>query len=118
MLRTKGVASGGLTLLDANYRRTDDQVIADAVRRSRTMPHHVVMGLRDIYLHHRSVKALPVLLRAYTDGDCACCRSQIVQAIVHCRVLPDQILKECQFDSYDDTRKLTRRLIARRGLAA
>jgi len=115
LLQTRGIESGGLTLLEVNYRRSDDQVIVDAVKRSRTMPHGAVMSLRNIYVHHHSARALPALLRAYNDGDCAYCRWGIVQAMVYCRVLPEKIINECQFDSYDDTRKLARRLIARRG---
>jgi len=115
LLQVKGLDSGGLALLEANYRRSDDTVIADAAHRyRRSLPHHIVMDLRDIYGNHRSARALPVLLRAYREGDCGYCRWWVVQAMQHCGVLPDDIVDECQFDSYDGTRRLASRLIARR----
>ncbi len=119
ILQTEALEAGGLALLQSNYHRSDDPVIADAVRRHRkSLPHHIVMELREIYENHRSARALPVLLRAYREGECAYCRSQIVKAMHRARVLPDEILHECQFDSYDETRAFARRLITRRGRAA
>jgi hypothetical protein len=72
------------------------------------------MAVAGIYNRHRSANALPALLRVYKKGDCSFCRSKIVKAMNHCGVLPDEILKECLHDSYDETRQFAKRLIAKR----
>ncbi|MEA4848117.1 MAG: hypothetical protein VB106_12885, partial [Clostridiaceae bacterium] len=53
---------------------------------------------------------------AYRNGECSFCRSDIVTAMGKNGVLPDRILLECQYDSYDETRKYANRLVKRRGL--
>ena len=114
LLTTQGLDSGGLALLEANYRRSDEAVIADALRRfHRHLPHHIVMDLRDIYDYHRSVHALPILLRAYREGECGHCRWWIVKAMQRSRILPKDIVDECRFDSYTNTRNLAGQIIAR-----
>jgi hypothetical protein len=118
MLRTRGLDSGGLSLLNANYRRADDSVITDAVRRyRRILPHHVVADLRDIYESHRSARSLPALLRAYRDSECAHCRAGIVRAMHRARVLPAEVLQECRLDSLEETRRFADRLINQRRAA-
>ena len=112
LLETQGLDSGGLALLEANYRRSDDAVIAVAMRHYRNnLPHFIVGVLGLIYTRHRSANAAPVLLRSYREGECAFCRFGIVQAMQRSGTLPPDILNECQYDSYEDTRKLARRLI-------
>jgi hypothetical protein len=54
--------------------------------------------------------ALPVLLHVYQRGDCSHCRYNIVKAMHHCKVLTDEILAECLYDSYEDTREFAKRL--------
>lgn len=119
ILRTRGRDSGGLSLLNANYRRSDDAVIIDAVRRyRRNLPHHVVADLRNIYESHRSARSLPALLRAYRDSECAHCRAGIVRAMHRAQVLPAELLQECRFDSLEETRRFADRVIAQRGATA
>ncbi|MCL2671500.1 MAG: hypothetical protein FWF10_05645 [Clostridiales bacterium] len=118
LLENKGLESGALSLLYRNYRKSDDAVILRAMEKTKTISHDVQMDLRDIYTHHRSTAALPILLRAYQKGDCSFCRCGIVQAMQHCGVLTDDMLEECLYDSYDDTRKFARRVKRRRERAA
>jgi hypothetical protein len=114
LLETKGVNSLALDLLSENYRKSDDVIIAKVIKQSASISHHMQMSIGSIYRNNRSANALPILLRIYREGECSYCREGIVRAMNHCGVLSDDILEECLFDSYDDTRKYAKRVIARR----
>jgi len=113
LLKRKGLSSFALALLKKNYNKADDTLIAELIGKLTVIPHHVQMDIGNIYTCHRSADALPILLRVYQKGDCAFCRHYIVKAMHHCGVLPDTILEECLYDSYDETRDFVKRLIKR-----
>jgi len=113
LLITKGLGSFALGLLIENYKKTDDVIIAELIKKASNIPHHVQQDLRDIYQRRRSANAFPILLRVYNKGECSFCRFGIVEAMHHSHVLPDEILSECLFDSYEDTRKFAERLMKR-----
>lgn len=106
----------GLTLLKENWKKSDDPLIRKVITKSQRISHYMQMDLRDIYSRHRSSTCGEILIHAYRNGDCSFCRSEIVTAMGKNGVLTDNILLECQYDSYDETRKYARRLIKRRGL--
>ena len=106
----------GLTLLKENWKKSDDPLIRRLVVKSQRVPHYMQMDLRDIYSKHRSSSCGEILLHVYRNGECSFCRSEIVTAMGKNGVLADKILLECQYDSYDETRKYANRLIKRRGL--
>jgi hypothetical protein len=113
LLKTKGLKSFALALLVENYKKTDDILITELIKKSSSIPHHVQQNIYDIYRRHRSANSLPILLRVYQKGDCSFCRCDIVKVMRHCGVLINEILNECLFDSYDDTRRFAKRIIAR-----
>ena len=114
LLRDKGVGSFALCLFKENYRKSDDDIIWAAVKRSKNIPHHVQQDIQDIYRRHRSARAFSTLLRVYRKGECSFCRWSIVEAMKHCGVLSDDILEECLYDFYDDTRTMANRIKKRR----
>ena len=105
----------GLTLLKENWKKSDDPLIRKLVLKSQRVPHYMQMDLRDIYSKHRSSSCGEILIHAYRNGECSFCRSEIVTAMGKTGVLADKILLECQYDSYEETRKYANRLIKRRG---
>jgi hypothetical protein len=111
LLISKGINTSALCLLRKNYRKDDDKIILRLIR-SSVVTHHIQMDMVDIYTHHCSANALPILLRVYQKGDCSVCRFGIVRAMHYSKVLPDGVLAECLYDSYEDTRKFAKRLIA------
>ena len=118
LLEERGLGSRALALLLENYRRSDDAVIARLMKRASSVPHNAQMEIKHIYRRHRSRGAGPILLAAYRKGPCALCRYGIVRAMRHCGVLTDDILGECLYDSYPDTRAFAGRVLrgrARRG---
>jgi len=115
LLKTKGLKSFALALFINNYKKSDEEIICMAIKKSTNIPHHVQQDMSSIYRHHRSASVFQALFSVYQKGNCAFCRCKIVKAMEHCGVLPDEILKECLYDSYDDTRKYAKRLIKKRG---
>lgn len=113
LLETKGLHSLALGLLKMNYKKSDDDIIFALIKKS-SIPHHVQQDIRDIYLHHRSTTAYPILHRVYQRGECGFCRHGIVEAMQRCGVLTDDILEECQYDSNEDVRKYAKQVINRR----
>ncbi|WOO38009.1 HEAT repeat domain-containing protein [Anaerocolumna sp. AGMB13020] len=109
-----GDTASGLTLLKENWEKPDDILIRKVVTKSQRVPHNMQMDLRDIYSKHRSYTCGEVLIHAYRNGECSFCRSEIVTAMGKNGILPDGIILECQFDSYDETRKYANRLVKRR----
>jgi hypothetical protein len=59
-----GDIDSGLTLMESDYRRSDDDRIRKAVTRSRRVTHAMQMSLRDIYLKYRSASCKAVLIHA------------------------------------------------------
>jgi len=114
LLKAKGIKSFALGLLQKNYRKSVDPIIAGAIKRASSIPQHVQSDIVEIYSRHRSAGALPILLHAYQKGECSHCRFGIVKALHHNKVLPDEILAQCLYDSYEDTRKLAKRLLEKR----
>ena len=114
LLETKGVNSFALALLTNNYQKSDDIIITKAVAKSASIPHHVQQDIRDIYNKNRSTNAFSTLYRVYKGGECSFCRESVVRAMNRCGVLSDELLEECLFDSYDDTRKYAKRVLSRR----
>ncbi|MDD4095714.1 MAG: hypothetical protein PHP22_05675 [Oscillospiraceae bacterium] len=110
-----GDIDSGLTLMESNYRRSDDDRIRKAVMRSRRVSHETQMSLRDIYLKYRSAACKAALMHAYRNGQCGFCRFGIVEAMGRNGVLTDDILRECLWDSYDETRRYANRRIRRGG---
>jgi len=113
LLEAKGLDSPALDLLKQNYRKSDDGVIQALIMKSSDISHEVQRGIRGIYSRHRSTDAFRILHKVYLKGECSYCRYGIVQAMRHCGVLSGKILNECVYDSYEDTRRLAKRLISR-----
>jgi len=112
LLEEKGLDSHALGLLKKNYRKTDDDIIRKLIVKVSSVPQYVQGDIADIYKHHRSANALPILLHVYQNGYCTHCRHGIVQAMNHCKVLSDGIIEECLHDSYEDTRKKSNMTVA------
>jgi hypothetical protein len=113
LLKAKGIKSSALGLLKKNYKNSDDPIIAKAIKKASSIPQYVQSDVIDIYNRHRSVSALHILPHVYEKGECSHCRYNIVKAMHHCGVLPDEILSDCLYDSYVDTRKFAKRLMTR-----
>lgn len=105
-----GRLEDGLPLLVRNWRKYDEALIRKQLFRSTKVSHDVQINLQRIYWNHRSNSCGDILEYVYKHGECAYCRWGIVDDMWKNRVLKDSILEECLYDSYDETRKLARRI--------
>lgn len=115
-LLESGDIESALDLLKENWKKSDESLIQKVFMKSKRVSHGLQMFLREVYSKHRSTSCGKILMHAYRNGECTYCRSEIVKDMGKNGVLPDHILVECQYDSYDETRKYANRLIKRRGL--
>ena len=109
-----GNLEAGLPLLIKNWRGSDEPLIRERVLASKRASHSLQWNLRDIYGEHSSKTCGDILEHAYRNGDCSYCRSSIVKVMQKNRVLSADILNECLYDSYDDTRKMAQRIQKRK----
>lgn len=113
-----GDVESGLALLKNNWKAKDDALIRKAVLKSKRVTHFTQMALGDIYGHNQSSSCREVLMHAYRNGRCAYCRLEIVEAMGNNKVLQDEILEECLYDSYDETRAYANKMIKNKGVEA
>lgn len=100
------------------YAKSDDPLIRNVVMKSQRVSHPMQMDLRNIYSNHKLAACEEVISYAYRKGDCSFCRSKIVHAMGKNGCLSDEILIECQYDSYDMTREYANRMLGNRKDAA
>jgi len=113
LLKTKGLNSFALGLIKENYKKSDENIINSLIKKATSILHHVQSDIAWIYRHRRSSNILPTLLKVYKKGNCTYCRYDIIKIMYSCKVLSDEILEECLYDSNSDTRSLAKQLIAK-----
>ena len=109
-LITVGNLDAGFPLLINNWRKQDEVLIRQNVLSSKNISHALQKNIQDIYNKHRSKSCGDILAHVYRYGECAYCRSNIVEAMWKNRVLETSILNECLYDSYAKTRKMAKRI--------
>jgi hypothetical protein len=109
-LITSGNLDAGFPLLINNWSRKDETLIRGYVLSSKKVSHAIQQNMRGIYTKHHSKTCGDILEHVYRHGECTFCRSGIVEAMWKSRVLQMDILKECFYDSYDETRKMAKRI--------
>lgn len=113
-----GDVESGLSLLKGTWKKNDDILIRKAVLKSKRVTHAMQMALRDIYGRHTSLSCEDILMHAYRNGECAFCRWGIVEAMGKNKVLSDEVLQECRYDSYHETRTYASSVRNERGVEA
>lgn len=103
-----GALDEGLLLLIKNWRITDEAIIRKQILSTKKVSHSLQQNIREIYSKRRSSSCKDILMHVYENGECTLCRMGIVKAMIINKVLSEKVLKECQFDSYEGTRKLAR----------
>ena len=107
---TSGNLDAGFSLLVKNLKKQDEALLRVHILSSKQVPHAIQQGIRDIYSKRRSKSCGDILEHVYRHGECTFCRADIVRAMWKSRVLRADILNECLYDSYDETREMARRI--------
>lgn len=108
-----GKLEQGLSLLVKNWRKKDDMLIRKNLLPSKQVSHATQMSIIEIYMEHRSNSCGDILYHVYENGPCSFCRNGIVEAMAKNKVLTDQVLQECLYDSYEDTRILAQKRLGK-----
>lgn len=99
-------------MLIYNYEKEDAIWFAEAVkaipvlRRETINWHSVYMKLHHIF-ESKNLDSPPkeILYHMYAHSQCACCREHIVRELSRRRMLTEELLQECLYDSNSDIRK-------------
>ena len=94
----------------SNYQKGDNQILLEIANRSEDYDfiHSIVFGFIDIYRANSTIQCKEPLENIYNKMNCGLHRKDIVNLLADNNVLSDKILKEIQYDSFDDLRKLYR----------
>lgn len=94
----------------------DAEAVFSTLRSGVTDPDELHGLVRELFdLEDAGVKVpAELLLQAYESGYCSCCRETTVRILARRRLLTEDILHECLYDSDDEIRAYARRLLARR----
>lgn len=113
-LLEQGDIEWGLALFRSNWRKTDDPLIWEKMRKTSRVTHQLQLHLSAVYSKYKSASCKEILIHAYRNGECSYCRSDIIRIMGKNAVLPEAVLLECQYDSYEPTRKYAARTLSKR----
>lgn len=112
LIKQKKELANALSLLCFCYRSEDEAVLLEGIQSLAVNEddgwrgwHSVFMDVEDL-LDNRSFKMNPsVFIYIYRQTLCSSCRHTLVQKMSKKKILPQEILEECVYDSFEDTRK-------------
>ncbi len=119
-LVTKGKDSkNSISLLCHCYRPEDETLLKESVKKLVVTYDdqiwHEVYGQVNNLLGRSSLRINPdIFIHMYRHTLCSVCRSGLVRNMYKKKILPNEILEECLYDSYDETRKFAERKLRMR----
>lgn len=116
LIRSGNDVENGISLLAKNLRPEDEAVLCEAVkmfpvRRDGESWHSAFMAAKDGLKAMRGKPKTDILEYIYHNTFCGSCREHVVWLMHKKKALPADILLECQYDSYSDTRAFAERVI-------
>lgn len=98
-----------IKLLEANFKIKDEALIRKHVMPLKLATYEIISSITEIYREHKSSSCGDILMHLYENAECAHCRYEVVETMINNEVMPKNILAECHYDSYEDTRILVNR---------
>ena len=113
-LLTKGKETpDAIRLLCKNYREADEALLFSTIKK---LPitlngewHGAQMAVLGLFERSSFIPKTNILVFMYRKTFCSHCRHSIVEILHKKKLLSEDILEECLYDSYDNTRELARR---------
>jgi len=105
-LFNEGQVENAIALLKSNFTPKEEALIRKHVKSNKNILHGIVMDIAKIFNKYRSETCVDILLKLYKNIECTHCRCSIVEAMIKNNVMPLDILEECRYDSYNETRKI------------
>lgn len=102
-----------LYLLFANYKNGDYKLLSQIADRYKNehLVHELVGICIDLFKVNRTKECKKPLEIFYSKMTCGICRHEIIKILIDNEVLSRPILKEIEFDSYDETRNLFKKIV-------
>jgi len=105
-LFNEGQIENAIALLKSNFTPEEEPFIRKYVKSKKNILHGIITDIAKIYNKYKSETCGDILLHLYKNTECTHCRYNIVEAMIKNNVLPKNILEECRYDSYNETRKI------------
>lgn len=101
-----------LHLLVNNYKKGDAKLITSLIKRIKNQHtlHDMVYGVIAIYRKNKTKECKKPLEWMYRKLRCGIHRTDLVEILHENKVMSKKILQEIEFDSYDETRKLFKKI--------
>lgn len=119
LITQKKELANALSLLCACYKPESESILVEGLQGLTVSYedngwHGVFMKIEDL-LDNRSVRIDPsVFFYMYRQTLCSFCRNSLIQKMAKRKILPREILEECSYDSYEDTRAFALRKLKKR----
>ncbi|HEY9059527.1 MAG TPA: hypothetical protein VIO64_03340 [Pseudobacteroides sp.] len=110
LIKGRKEVANSLSLLCRCYQPGDESLLVDGVKGlpvsyNNGLWHGVYMDIEDLLKESSCRFELSMFMHMYKQTLCSSCRSSLVQTMYKRKILPVEVLEECLYDSYDDTRK-------------
>ncbi|HEX2788448.1 MAG TPA: hypothetical protein VHP32_11155 [Ignavibacteria bacterium] len=102
-----------ISLLITNYKSGDGKMLTKLVKKEEQQwkIHSLAMSYIDLYKKNKAKDCKQPLIELYDKLTCGHCRHEIIKIMIDNKVLPFKIKKEIHRDSYEETRKLWKKLV-------
>ncbi len=122
LIQNKIDIQNGLFLLSKNYQPQDEGLLFAAIQNiqlncDENEFHSAAMDIEAVLSSVRQKPKTDILTYLYYQTSCSCCRYRIVQLMHKKKVLSENILQECRFDSNSDIREFAERSIKSRKIS-
>jgi len=106
-----------LDILKSNYKKGDYKLILETINRFKDehIIENIAISLCNVYEKNKTKECKRPLLALYEKMNCAIHRNSILKILLKNEVLPKSIIKEMEFDSDEDTRKMHRKIKKKAG---
>lgn len=111
-LKTTNKPSVFLDVLKTNYNKGDSKLITQVIDRfnDEHIIENIAISLCDVYEKNPTKDCKKPLMKLYSKMNCAIHRNSILEILSKNEVLPKSILKEMEFDSDENIRKLYKKI--------
>ncbi|MCW7471735.1 hypothetical protein [Leptospira kanakyensis] len=101
-----------ICLLNSNYKEGDAKLLTWAAFKTKSNDSIEILAtaLTELYTLNKTKECLLPLLEIYKRSNCGIHRNSIVNILLENNILPNQIYHEIEFDSYNETRQLYKKI--------
>ena len=103
---TEGHIDRALKLLESNFETEDEKIVRKQIKKTKRITYGMARSIIKIFGEHKSKTCGDILIHLYRNIECTHCRFDVIKVMIDNGVMPKNVLEECQYDSYEETRAL------------